>query len=83
MSVAGRQTLQVLYGSYVLDRPAERTDVDLRADVLVCRRHGCVSGSDMERRPGAGFLTVTFGLEIDELDRDNTGGDPGVRRPGQ
>jgi hypothetical protein len=27
----------------------------------------------VERRPGAGFLTVAFGLEIDELDRDDTG----------
>jgi len=40
---------------------------------LVCRRHGRVSGSDVERRPGGGFLTVAFGLEIDELDRDDTG----------
>ncbi len=34
MSVAGHQTLRVLAGSYVLDRPADVTDVDLRADVL-------------------------------------------------
>ena len=34
MSVARHQTLQVLDGSYVLDRPADVTDVDLRADVL-------------------------------------------------
>jgi len=34
MSVAGRQTLRVLDGSYVLDRPAEGTDVDLRPNVL-------------------------------------------------
>jgi hypothetical protein len=34
MSVAGHQTLRVLDGSYVLDRPADVTDVDLRADVL-------------------------------------------------
>jgi hypothetical protein len=27
----------------------------------------------VERRPGGGFLTVAFGLEIDELDRDDTG----------
>jgi hypothetical protein len=34
MSVAGHQTLRLLDGSYVLDRPADVTDVDLRADVL-------------------------------------------------
>src|SRR6185437_4418503 len=34
MSVAGHQTLRVLDGSYVLDRPADVADVDLRADVL-------------------------------------------------
>jgi hypothetical protein len=34
MSVAGRQTLRVLDGSYVLDRPPEGIDLDLRADVL-------------------------------------------------
>ena len=34
MSVARHQTLRVLDGSYVLDRPADVTDVDLRADVL-------------------------------------------------
>ena len=34
MSAAGQQTLRVLDGSYVLDRPADVTDVDLRADVL-------------------------------------------------
>src|SRR5690348_878399 len=34
MSVAGRQTLRVLDGSYVLDRPADVTDVIPRADVL-------------------------------------------------
>ena len=34
MSVAGRQTLRMLDGSYVLDRPPEGTDLDLRADVL-------------------------------------------------
>jgi hypothetical protein len=34
MSVAGHQRLRVLDGSYVLDRPAEVTDIDLRADVL-------------------------------------------------
>jgi len=33
MAVAGRQALRVLDGSYVLDRPAEGTDVDRRADV--------------------------------------------------
>src|ERR1700759_4118853 len=34
MSVADHQTLRVLDGSYVLDRPADVSDVDLRADVL-------------------------------------------------
>ena len=34
MSAADHQTLRVLDGSYVLDRPADVTDVDLRADVL-------------------------------------------------
>jgi hypothetical protein len=34
MSVAGRQTLRVLDGSYVLDRPADVTEVIPRADVL-------------------------------------------------
>jgi hypothetical protein len=34
ISVAGHQTLRVLDGSYVLDRPADVTDIDLRADVL-------------------------------------------------
>jgi hypothetical protein len=34
MSVARRQTLRVLDGSYVLDRPPEGIDLDLRADVL-------------------------------------------------
>ena len=34
MSAAGHQTLRVLDGSYVLDRPADVTEVDLRADVL-------------------------------------------------
>jgi hypothetical protein len=34
MSAADHQTLRVLDGSYVLDRPADITDVDLRADVL-------------------------------------------------
>ncbi len=34
MSAAGRQTLRVLDGSYVLDRPAEVTEVVPRADVL-------------------------------------------------
>jgi hypothetical protein len=27
----------------------------------------------VQRRPGAGFLIVAFGVEIDELDRDDTG----------
>jgi hypothetical protein len=34
MSVARHQTLRVLDGSYVLDRRADVTDVDRRADVL-------------------------------------------------
>ena len=34
MSVAGHQTLRVLKGSYVLDRPADVTEVIPRADVL-------------------------------------------------
>jgi hypothetical protein len=34
MSVADHQTLRVLDGSYVLDRPADVTDVSQRADVL-------------------------------------------------
>ena len=34
MSAARHQTLRMLDGSYVLDRPADVTDVDLRADVL-------------------------------------------------
>ena len=34
MSLAGRQTLRVLDGSYVLDRPAKGTDLDPRAEVL-------------------------------------------------
>ena len=34
MSVARHQTLRVLDGFYVLDRPADVADVDLRADVL-------------------------------------------------
>src|SRR5215831_1231867 len=34
MSVVGHQTLRVLDGSYVLDRPADVTDTDQRADVL-------------------------------------------------
>ena len=34
MSVAGHQTLRVFDGSYVLDRPADVTDTDQRADVL-------------------------------------------------
>ena len=34
MSVAGYQTLRVLDGSYVLDRPADVTEVIPRADVL-------------------------------------------------
>jgi len=34
MSVAGHQTLWVLDGSYVLDRPADVTEVIPRADVL-------------------------------------------------
>ena len=34
MSVAGHQTLRVLDGSYVIDRPADVTEVIPRADVL-------------------------------------------------
>jgi hypothetical protein len=34
MSVAGRQTLRVLEGSYVLDRPTDVTEVVPSADVL-------------------------------------------------
>src|SRR5690348_1867150 len=34
MSVADHQTLRVLDGSYVLDRPADVTEISLRADVL-------------------------------------------------
>ena len=34
MSMAGHQTLRVLDGSYVLDRPADVTEVIARADVL-------------------------------------------------
>jgi hypothetical protein len=34
MSAAGHQTLRALDGSYVLDRRADITGVDLRADVL-------------------------------------------------
>jgi hypothetical protein len=34
MSVAGHQTLRVLDGSYVLDRPEDVTEVIPRADVL-------------------------------------------------
>lgn len=34
MSVADHQTLRVLAGSYVLDRPADVTEVALRTDVL-------------------------------------------------
>jgi len=54
MSAAGHQTLRVLGGSYVLDRPADITDVDLRAGMLAV-----VSGPDgatvMRRpRPGPG-----------------------------
>ena len=33
-AVAGHQTLRVLDGSYVLDRPADVTDANQRADVL-------------------------------------------------
>ncbi len=52
MSVAGRQTLRVLDGSYVLDRPAEGTDVDLRADVLAVVFGP--DGSTVMRRDDAG-----------------------------
>jgi hypothetical protein len=34
MSAAGHQTLRVLDGTYVLDRPSDISDVDLRSDVL-------------------------------------------------
>jgi hypothetical protein len=52
MPAADHQTLRVLDGSYVLDRPADITDVDLRADVLAV-----VSGPDgstVMRRNDAG-----------------------------
>jgi hypothetical protein len=39
MPAAGHQTLRVLDGSYVLDRPADITGVDLRADVLQAAGH--------------------------------------------
>jgi hypothetical protein len=34
MSAAGHQTLRVLDGAYVLDRPSDVSGVDLRSDVL-------------------------------------------------
>jgi hypothetical protein len=34
MSATGHQTLRVLDGTYVLDRPSDISDVDLRSDVL-------------------------------------------------
>jgi hypothetical protein len=52
MSVAGHQTLRVLGGSYVLERPADVIGVDLRAGVLAV-----VSGPDgatVMRRDDAG-----------------------------
>jgi hypothetical protein len=52
MSVAGRQTLRVLDGSYVLDRPPEGTDLDLRADVLAVVFGP--DGSTVMRRDDAG-----------------------------
>ena len=52
MSVAGRQTLRVLDGSYVLDRPPEGTDLDLRADVLAVVFSP--AGSTVMRRDDAG-----------------------------
>jgi hypothetical protein len=52
MSVAGRQTLRVLDGSYVLDRPPERIDLDLRADVLAVVFGP--DGSTVMRRDDAG-----------------------------
>jgi len=52
MSVVGRQTLRVLDGSYVLDRPPEGTDVDLRADVLAVVFGP--DGSTVMRRDDAG-----------------------------
>jgi hypothetical protein len=52
MSAAGHQTLRVLDGSYVLDRPADVTDVDLRADVLAVVFGP--DGSTVMRRDDAG-----------------------------
>jgi hypothetical protein len=52
MSVAGRQTLRVLDGSYVLDRPPEGIDLDLRADVLAVVFGP--DGSTVMRRDDAG-----------------------------
>jgi hypothetical protein len=52
MSVAGRQTLRVLDGSYVLDRPPEGIDLDLRADVLAIVFGP--DGSTVMRRDDAG-----------------------------
>jgi hypothetical protein len=52
MSVAGHQTLRLLDGSYVLDRPADVTDVDLRADVLAVVFGP--DGSTVMRRDDAG-----------------------------
>lgn len=52
MSVAGRQTLRVLDGSYVLDRPPEGIDLDLRVDVLALVFGP--DGSTVMRRDDAG-----------------------------
>ena len=55
MSVAGRQTLRVLDGSYVLDRPPEGIDLDLRTDVLAVVFGP--DGSTVMRRDDAGADT--------------------------
>jgi hypothetical protein len=52
MSAADHQTLRVLDGSYVLDRRADVTDVDLRADVLAVVFGP--DGSTVMRRDDAG-----------------------------
>ena len=52
MSVAGRQTLRVLDGSYVLNRPPEGIDLDLRVDVLALVFGP--DGSTVMRRDDAG-----------------------------
>jgi hypothetical protein len=52
MSAARHQTLRVLDGRYVLDRPADVSDVDLRTDVLAVVFGP--DGSTVMRRDDAG-----------------------------